>query len=100
MRFANATGRLASVALILGGLVIPASAAEVAQAAPPDPRHINCTCRAYGRSFRVGEQVCLSTAKGYRTAECRMQQNVTNWAVSPDECSVSASRLLRSGGTG
>lgn len=73
-------------------LTTDASAADAAEAqiAPgPDP-HINCTCRAQGRSYHIGERVCLSTPKGYRVAECRMQQNVTNWAVSPEDCSVSA----------
>ena len=66
----------------------PGTAAELS----PDiaQRHINCTCRANGRSYHVGERICLSTAKGYRVAQCQMQQNVTNWLVSPEDCSVSS----------
>jgi hypothetical protein len=69
-----------------------ATAAGPVQAQAVDP-HINCTCRANGRSYAVGERVCLSTPTGRRVAECRMQQNVTSWTLGPDDCSESV-RLL------
>lgn len=75
------------VALAL--LVDPAGAAEPA-APMPGWQHINCMCRANGQRFHVGERVCLSTPAGRRMAECRMSQNVTNWAVQSESCDVSA----------
>jgi hypothetical protein len=86
--------------VVLAGLVLPwpvgAAAAppsrpESAQAA--SPRTIDCRCRANGRTYELGQRVCLSTPSGHRVAECRMVQNVTSWAVAQEDCSVSA--LLR-----
>jgi hypothetical protein len=77
------------------GLLVGAAVPGGADASPllvrpaPNP-HIACTCRANGRSYALGERICLSTAAGYRLAQCRMQQNVTSWAVGPDPCVVSA----------
>ena len=86
--------RLAVVAATLAVSLIACADLRLAAAAELSPniaqRHINCTCRANGRSYHVGDQVCLSTAKGYRMAQCQMQQNVTNWLISPDDCSVSS----------
>ena len=56
----------------------------------PGWQHINCMCRANGQRYHVGERVCLSTPAGLRIAECRMSQNVTNWAVQSEGCDVSA----------
>lgn len=48
---------------------------------PPD-----CTCRAQGRTFALGESICLRTPEGSRMAECRMVLNVTSWAVTVRPC--------------
>lgn len=72
--------------------VTPAARAEPAAAQAANP-HINCTCRANGRSYALGERVCLAAAAGRRVAECRMQQNVTSWIVGPDDCAESAATL-------
>ena len=66
--------------------------AHDANAPPPFPgwHNIKCACRANGRSYELGQHVCLKTPSGYRIAECRMSQNVTNWAVQSESCDVSA----------
>lgn len=71
-------------------LVDPTGAVEQAAAPLPGWQHINCMCRANGERYHVGERVCLSTPGGRRIAECRMSQNVTNWAVQSEGCDVSA----------
>ena len=70
----------------------PPALAEPANAQALNP-HINCTCRANGRSYALGERVCLVTPSGKRVAECRMQQNVTSWAIGSDDCVVSAAAV-------
>ena len=70
-----------------GGTV---AAHEVAGAPGQPPIHIECRCRANGRTFGLGEKVCLQTPSGYRIAECSMQQNVTSWSVAKEECMVNA----------
>jgi hypothetical protein len=91
-RIVIALGLLAGEAAVSG---VDASPRLVQPAQNP---HIACTCRANGRSYALGERVCLSTASGYRVAECRMQQNVTSWAIGPDDCAVSAGPALTMGG--
>jgi len=84
--------------IVLGLLAGAAAAPTGAEASPrlvqpaPNP-HIACTCRANGRSYALGERVCLNTAGGYRLAQCRMQQNVTSWAIGSDDCVVSAAAV-------
>ena len=95
MRFVQIAGGLAIVSGLLAGTASAEEALHEAQQSP-NP-HINCTCRANGRNYALGERVCLRTAKGYRLAECRMQQNVTNWSIGQEDCSVSA--WLDQGGT-
>ena len=58
----------------------------VAQSAPVLPE---CTCRAFGQMYKLGEQVCLATPTGYRMASCEMSQNMTNWNFSNQTCNVS-----------
>ena len=80
----------ASLALVLSAFLLAA-----APAAPGSGR-IECTCRANGRSYALGERACLNTPCGPRMAECRMSQNVTSWVVQGEEgCVVSQLRLTR-----
>lgn len=76
-------------------LHLSASPAFAADPSPPAVQaanpHINCTCRANGRSYALGERVCLAVAGGHRVAECRMQQNVTTWRIGNESCEVTAS---------
>jgi hypothetical protein len=94
MRPLAVAGPLLGLALLHPMAAVPAALADPATAAPraaaANP-HVNCTCRANGRSYALGERVCLSSASGRRVAECRMQENVTSWILGPEGCAESAS---------
>jgi hypothetical protein len=45
-----------------------------------------CECRANGRIWVLGDKICLNG----RMAVCSMNQNVTNWAMTPDSCPEAA----------
>ena len=49
----------------------------------------DCTCRAQGRQFELGQTVCLATPKGPRLATCGMVLNNTSWEFSETPCTVS-----------
>jgi hypothetical protein len=53
-------------------------------AADPD-----CTCRARGRDFVLGQSVCLATPNGARIATCAMVLNNTSWQFTETPCVVS-----------
>lgn len=98
-----ASRRLA-IASMLGvtlaaGAATAAPVAGAAQGGAGAPRHIDCRCRAHGRTYELGARVCLPTPAGHRVAECRMEQNVTSWRFGREDCSVSA-RLAGSSATG
>jgi hypothetical protein len=48
-----------------------------------------CTCRAQGRDFTLGQSVCLATPKGARIATCAMVLNNTSWQFTETPCVVS-----------
>lgn len=74
-------------ALCWGALLIMAVIGiAIAQPAPPLPE---CTCRAQGRTYHLGENICLRTPEGYRLAECELTQNITNWRFSKNTCTIS-----------
>ena len=52
----------------------------------PGHNPADCYCRAQGRTFAVGESVCLRTAEGPRLAECQMVLNVTSWGMTERPC--------------
>ena len=81
---------LATLAALGPGAAAAAPAGTAAEAAPGAPRHIDCRCRANGRTYELGAKICLPTPKGHRVAECRMEQNVTSWKFAPEDCSVTA----------
>jgi len=56
----------------------------VAQIPGHDPA--DCYCRAAGRMFAVGQNVCLRTPDGPRLARCDMVLNVTSWIFSEIPC--------------
>jgi hypothetical protein len=62
-----------------------------ARPAMADP---DCTCRAQGRDFALGQSVCLATPRGARIATCAMVLNNTSWQLTETPCVVSG---LRSG---
>lgn len=84
--------RLVILAFVVAGpaLAQPADAPRRAPFTPGPPVTLpDCTCRADGRDWRVGEQVCLRTGTGERIATCAMDQNVTTWRVSDVPCASS-----------
>jgi hypothetical protein len=52
--------------------------------------YADCTCRAQGRDFEMGQSVCMATPKGFRLATCGMVLNNSSWNVSESPCVVSA----------
>jgi hypothetical protein len=48
-----------------------------------------CTCRAQGRLFELGQTTCLTTPKGPRLATCGMVLNNTSWKFLDALCKVS-----------
>jgi hypothetical protein len=49
---------------------------------------IPCLCRAYDRAYKVGEVVCLSTARGLYKARCTRDQNITSWQIGNEPCAT------------
>jgi len=69
------------------GLVLLVLAADaLISAAAADP---NCTCRARGQSFELGQSTCLPSPKGPRIATCGMVLNNTSWEFSDTPCVIS-----------
>ena len=83
LRVMHRLGPLAAVVLVaaLDALVTSAAA--------------NCTCRAPGREFQLGQTACLSTPNGPRLATCAMVLNNSSWAFSDAPCTVSRVVPLR-----
>lgn len=61
----------------------------VALDARPSAADPDCTCRARGRDFTLGQSVCLATPKGARIATCAMVLNNTSWQFTETPCVVS-----------
>ena len=59
--------------------------------ARPSVADPECTCRAQGRDFTLGQSVCLATPKGTRIATCVMVLNNTSWQFTETPCVVSQS---------
>jgi len=53
-------------------------------AADPD-----CTCRARGQAFELGQSTCLPSPKGPRMATCGMVFNNTSWQFTDTPCVIS-----------
>ncbi|MGO4526210.1 hypothetical protein AB4097_15245 [Microvirga sp. 2MCAF35] len=58
--------------------------AQTAQAPFHNP--LDCYCRAQGKTFAVGEKVCLKTAEGPKLAQCQMEINVMSWSITEVPC--------------
>jgi hypothetical protein len=86
------TFTLFGIAVLLALGTVPASAqfATGGSGPPhvqnPDRHAHDCTCRAQGRDFHVGEKICLRTADGPRIAACDMELNNTSWRFSDQAC--------------
>ena len=70
--------------LVCSVLVVLAGDAALTAAAA------DCTCRARGQEFELGQSTCLATPKGARIATCGMVLNNTSWQFSDTPCVVSA----------
>ena len=57
--------------------------------ARPSVADPDCTCRARGRDFTLGQSVCLAMPKGARIATCAMVLNNTSWQFTETPCVVS-----------
>ncbi|MBY0611836.1 MAG: hypothetical protein K2P80_06595 [Beijerinckiaceae bacterium] len=79
----TARSLLFSCLTLAGGALAPPAFAQEAPTLP------ECTCRANGHNFKLGENICLSTPNGPRMAMCELTQNVTNWRFSDRGCDVS-----------
>lgn len=55
-------------------------------AALADP---NCTCRARGQAFELGQSTCLPSPRGPRMATCGMVINNTSWQFTETPCVIS-----------
>jgi hypothetical protein len=59
----------------------------------------DCTSRARGQDFELGQSTCLATAKGARIAICGMVLNNTSWQFSDTPCMVSDAPARRPAST-
>jgi hypothetical protein len=71
---------------IMSAILLAALASEAAA---------DCTCRALGRSFELGQSLCLATPSGPRVAVCGLQLNVTSWRFSQTPCATSGTEQPR-----
>jgi hypothetical protein len=71
--------------MLYGGLGLIAGTC-VALAASLATAAADCTCRANGRNYQLGQTACLSTPQGFRLATCGMVLNNTSWRISSDGC--------------
>ena len=57
-----------------------------AMLAAPDSAFAAQACLANGKSYKVGEQACLTPAGESHLARCEMVLNNTSWTKIGDEC--------------
>jgi hypothetical protein len=50
---------------------------------------IPCECLFKGRTYKVGERICMSTHVGTVITRCELAINVTTWQPSSELCTVS-----------
>jgi len=69
-------------------LFVASAGAVSAQPAAPAAAHdpANCYCRSAAGRAPVGARQCLATPQGWRVAVCAMDQNVTSWSPTPENC--------------
>jgi hypothetical protein len=49
----------------------------------------NCTCRANGTKFEVGQVACITLPSGNRLVQCEMVLNNTSWKILSGSCPTS-----------
>jgi hypothetical protein len=50
------------------------------------PARADCTCRAAGKAYELGQTACLTVGGSPRLARCEMALNNTSWTFLPDAC--------------
>ena len=76
-----------AIALLSLALPLPLLAQDAAQPALLQRvQSAECSCRAQGRVFAVGEKACLRSADGPRLAQCGMVLNNTSWRFTAETC--------------
>ncbi len=50
---------------------------------------IPCQCVFKGRTYKVGERICMSTHLGIVITRCELAINVTTWQPTNEPCTVS-----------
>jgi hypothetical protein len=60
---------------------------KVTSAATGKP--IPCLCVFQGRTYRVGEAVCMTTYKGVLITKCDLHLNNTSWVPTDEQCTIS-----------
>jgi hypothetical protein len=54
-----------------------------------DGQAIPCLCRHRGRSYNLGDKVCLQMPNGVMLARCDLFQNNTSWIPTEEACTLS-----------
>jgi hypothetical protein len=67
-------------------VIMALTAATIALCAQPAIAGPNCTCRANGTKFEIGQVACITLPSGTRLAQCEMVLNNTSWKVLGDSC--------------
>ncbi|HEY8564945.1 MAG TPA: hypothetical protein VIL65_05550 [Beijerinckiaceae bacterium] len=78
--------RLLIAALVLASGATAQESPRPRTAQASGHNHLDCYCRAQGRTFAVGETACLRMPQGGRMAVCEMALNVTSWGVTEQTC--------------
>lgn len=70
--------------------MLPAAALASDGVAQSRTEHVQsrlpCDCRALGRQWSQGEEICLDLGRGPKAYVCGMDQNVTNWKDTGRRC--------------
>jgi hypothetical protein len=48
----------------------------------------DCTCRANGQTYGLGEIICLGTPGAQRSVRCEMELNISSWKAVAGSCPV------------
>ncbi len=71
----------------LAGLLLGSPALAETPPGAAQPEHgPDCTCRAQGRDFELGQTACLASPNGPRLATCGMVLNNTSWQITRRPC--------------
>jgi hypothetical protein len=69
-------------------------------AATADRANADCTCRANGQTYGLGEVICLGTYGAQRSVRCEMELNISSWKAVAGGCPVAVWQTPRAPGAG